>query len=41
MEFYRKGVETMEERETYISPEELDEFVERAVDGIIEAIKCI
>lgn len=41
VEFYRKGVETMEERETYISPEELDEFVERAVDGIIEAIKCI
>ena len=28
-------------RETYISPEELDTFVERAVDGIIETIKCI
>jgi len=41
VEFYRKGVETMEERETYISLEELDEFVECAVDGIIEAIKCI
>ncbi len=35
MEFYRKGVE---ERETYISPEELDAFVEYAVEQIIETL---
>ena len=38
IEFYREGVEKVEERETYISPTELDNFVEYAVDKIIEAV---
>lgn len=38
IEFYRKGVEEVEARETYISPEELDTFVEYAVEQIIETI---
>lgn len=38
IEFYRKGVEKVEEKETYISPEELNTFVECAVVEIIEAI---
>ncbi len=38
IEFYRKGVEEVEERETYISPEELDTFVEYAVEQIIETL---
>lgn len=41
VEFYRKGVETVEERETYISPEELDVFVEHAVVEIIEEVHRI
>ena len=41
VEFYRKGVETVEERETYISAEELDVFVEHAVEEIIEATQRI
>lgn len=36
VEFYRKGVETVEEREMYISTEELDAFVEHAVEEILE-----
>ncbi len=36
VEFYRKGVETVEERETYLSPEELDAFVELAVEKILK-----
>ena len=38
IEFYRKGVEKVEERETYISQEELDTFVEYAVEQVIKAI---
>lgn len=38
MKFYHEGVEQVEERETYISPEELDAFVEYAVEKIIELI---
>jgi len=38
VEFDRKGVETVEERETYISLEELDVFVEDAVEEIIKVI---
>lgn len=38
IEFYCKGVEKVEERETYISPEELDTFVKDAVEEIIEAV---
>lgn len=38
IEFYRKGVEALAERETYISPEELDTFVEYAVNEIIETV---
>ena len=36
MEFYRKGVETVEERENYLSQEELDAFVELAVEKILK-----
>lgn len=38
IEFYRKGVEKVEERETYISQEELDTFVEYSVGQIIEVL---
>lgn len=38
IEFYREGVEKVEERETYISPTELDNFVEYAVEEIIKAV---
>lgn len=34
VEFYRNGVEKVEERQTYISSEELDEFVVDAVEEI-------
>lgn len=34
-EFYRKGIETVEERETYLSQEELDMFVEHAIAEIL------
>lgn len=38
IEFYRKGVEMVEERETYISMEEMDTFVKYAVEQIIETV---
>ena len=38
IKFYREGVEQVEERGTYISPEELDTFVKYAVEEIIELI---
>lgn len=41
VEFYRKGVETVEERENYLSQEELDAFVEYAVEEIIEEVQHI
>jgi len=34
--FYRDGVKKVEERETYLSAEELDEFVTTAVERILE-----
>lgn len=36
IEFYREGVEKVKERETYISLDELDAFVEYAVEEITE-----
>lgn len=39
IEFYREGVEKVKERETYISLDELDIFVEYALEEIIEAVK--
>ena len=39
VEFYREGVEKVKERETYISPDELDAFVEYAVEKIIDEVK--
>lgn len=36
--FYREGVEKIKERETYISPEELEAFVEYAVEKIIKTV---
>ena len=38
IEFYREGVEKVKEREKYISLDELDAFVEYAVEEIIEAV---
>ncbi len=38
IEFYREGIEKVKERETYISPDELDAFVEYAVEKIINTI---
>ena len=38
IEFYREGVEKVKERETYISLDELDAFVEYAVEEITEAV---
>lgn len=38
IEFYREGVEKVKEREKYISLDELDAFVEYAVEEITEAV---
>jgi hypothetical protein len=38
IEFYREGIEKVKERETYISLDELDAFVEYAVEEITEAV---
>ena len=38
---YREGVEKIKERETYISPEELEVFVEYAVEKIIKTVNAI
>ena len=38
IEFYREGIEKVKERETYISLDELDVFVEYAVEEITEAV---
>ena len=39
VEFYQKGAASVEERETYISTEALDSFVECTVEKIIKGYK--
>ena len=41
VEFYRNGADTVKEREMYISPEELDAFVEDAVAEILGGVRDV